>query len=84
MAGVSATDTTLSGGAPGIMAYGAARGQLGRRGCTGAANTYTVGGTISGLSGTGVLEDNGRDDLSISANGLFTFATLWPRAPPTT
>ena len=30
---------------------------------------------MSGLSGTVVLEDNGGDDLSVSANGTFTFAT---------
>src|SRR5215471_107899 len=37
---------------------------------------FTVGGTVSGLSGTGlVLQDNGGDNLTISANGAFTFAT---------
>ena len=30
---------------------------------------------MSGLSGTVVLQDNGGDDLSVSANGAFTFAT---------
>ncbi len=40
-----------------------------------AVNTYTVGGTVSGLTGTVVLQDNGADDLSISADGIFTFAT---------
>ena len=34
-----------------------------------------VGGTVSGLSGTVVLQDNGGDDLSVSASGAFTFAT---------
>ena len=42
--------------------------------CTTAA-TYTVGGTVSGLSGTVVLQDNGGDNLSLSATGPFTFAT---------
>ena len=38
--------------------------------------TYTIGGSVSGLSGSGlVLQDNGGDDLSITANGSFTFAT---------
>ena len=37
--------------------------------------TYTVGGTVSGLSGTVVLQDNGGDNLSVTANGSFTFAT---------
>ena len=36
---------------------------------------YSVGGTVSGLSGTVVLQDNGGDDLSVSAKGSFTFAT---------
>ena len=37
---------------------------------------YTIGGTISGLTGTGlVLQDNGGDNLAITANGSFTFAT---------
>jgi 6-phosphogluconolactonase (cycloisomerase 2 family) len=35
-----------------------------------------VGGTVSGLSGSGlVLQDNGTDDLPIAANGAFSFAT---------
>ncbi|HXX14132.1 MAG TPA: hypothetical protein VEJ47_04455 [Candidatus Eremiobacteraceae bacterium] len=37
---------------------------------------YTIGGTVSGLTGTGlVLQDNGGDNLSISGNGNFTFKT---------
>ena len=39
------------------------------------ANTFTLGGTVSGLSGTVVLQQNGTDDLSINANGAFTFAS---------
>lgn len=39
-----------------------------------AVPTYTVGGTVSGLSGGGlVLRLNGTADLPISANGAFTF-----------
>jgi len=39
-------------------------------------NTYTVGGTVSGLTGAGlVLQDNGGDSLMVSASGTFTFAT---------
>jgi hypothetical protein len=38
--------------------------------------THTVGGTVSGLTGTGlVLQNNGGDNLAISANGAFTFST---------
>ena len=44
--------------------------------CTanGGDTTYSVGGSVSGLSGTVVLQDNGGDNLSVSANGPFTFA----------
>jgi len=38
-------------------------------------NSYTIGGTVSGLSGTVVLQDNSGDDRTISANGSFVFAT---------
>ena len=41
-----------------------------------AAATFTVGGAVSGLSGSGlVLQNNGRDDLGVAANGGFSFAT---------
>lgn len=37
---------------------------------------YSVGGTVEGLSGSGlVLQNNGGDDLSITDNGAFTFST---------
>ena len=43
--------------------------------CTAAAS-YTVGGTVSGLIGSGlVLQNNGGDDLAVTANGSFTFTT---------
>ena len=39
-------------------------------------NQFTIGGTVSGLNGTGlVLQNNGGDDLAIAADGGFTFAT---------
>jgi hypothetical protein len=45
--------------------------------------TYTVGGTVSGLVGTGlVLQNNGGDNLTITANGPFTFATALPDLSP--
>jgi 6-phosphogluconolactonase len=38
--------------------------------------SYTIGGTVSGMVGSGmVLQNNGGDDQSISANGSFSFAT---------
>src|ERR1035437_7170708 len=40
------------------------------------APTYTIGGTVSGLSGTRlVVQNNGADAKTISANGAFPFAT---------
>ncbi len=42
--------------------------------CT--TNTYSVGGDVSGLSGSGlVLQNNAGDDLAVAADGSFTFAT---------
>ncbi len=42
--------------------------------CT--TTSFTVGGTVSGLLGTGlVLRNNGGDNKTISANGAFTFTT---------
>ena len=40
-------------------------------------NTYTIGGTLSGLAGgdTVVLQDNGANNLSLNANGAFAFTT---------
>ncbi len=52
---------------------GTAPGPSARRG---ASNTYTVTGTVSGLTGSGlVLRNNGSDNLGVSANGPFAFAT---------
>jgi Fe-S cluster biogenesis protein NfuA len=39
------------------------------------ANTYTIGGSVSGLSGSVVLQNNLGNDLTVSANGSFTFTT---------
>jgi 6-phosphogluconolactonase (cycloisomerase 2 family) len=37
---------------------------------------YTVGGSVSGLSGSGlVLQDNGGSNLSVTSSGTFTFGT---------
>ena len=41
----------------------------------GGASSYTVGGTVTGLSGTLVLENNGGDALTLTADGPFTFDT---------
>lgn len=42
----------------------------------GSGSSYTVGGSVSGLTGSGlVLQNNGGNDLNITANGAFTFTT---------
>jgi len=38
-------------------------------------STYTIGGTVSGLTATVVLQDNAGDNLSLTANGSFVFNT---------
>jgi 6-phosphogluconolactonase (cycloisomerase 2 family) len=44
--------------------------------CAAASANVTIGGTVTGLTGTGlVLQDNGGDNLSVTQNGSFTFAT---------
>ena len=39
------------------------------------APTYTIGGSVAGLNGEVTLQNNGADDLLISADGDFAFAT---------
>ncbi len=51
--------------------------------CAPHSTDYTIGGTVSGLAGSGltnavVLQNNGGDSLTVSANGGFTFATKVP------
>ncbi len=40
----------------------------------GGERSYTVGGTVTGLTGSVILQNNGRDNKTISADGSFTFA----------
>jgi Putative esterase len=74
---ITVTDTSISGGAPGIMTYGQARADnwVGASATADSGSTYSVGGSTSGLSGTVVLRNNGGDDLTVTANGSFAFAT---------
>src|SRR5262249_31943329 len=37
--------------------------------------TVTIGGTVSGLTGTLVLRNNGGDDRPVASDGAFTFST---------
>jgi cysteine-rich repeat protein len=44
--------------------------------CT--TNSYTVGGTVTGLVGSVVLQDDGANDLTVNANGSFAFPVGLP------
>ena len=74
---ITASDTSITGGAPGIITYGKAKADnwVGASATSSSGSTYSVGGSLSGLSGTVVLQDNGGDDLTLTANGGFSFAT---------
>jgi hypothetical protein len=72
---ITVTDTSLTGGAPGIMAFGTPMADNWAGGNITGGASYTIGGTVSGLTGTVVLNDNGGDNLSVTANGAFTFPT---------
>jgi hypothetical protein len=37
--------------------------------------TYTIGGSVTGVSGTLVLQDNGGSDLTLTGSGNFSFST---------
>src|SRR6202012_5036724 len=73
---ITTTDTHYTTGSPGIWMYFATN-QITNwsGGDVASAPTYSVGGTVSGLTGTVVLQDNGADNLSVTANGTFTFPT---------
>jgi len=47
---------------------------------TGGSGPYTIGGTVTGLVGTGlILQDNGGNNLTITGNTAFTFTTTIAR-----
>ena len=72
---VQATDTNIKSGSPGVWLYYSSNQIDNWSGGDVTTSTYPIGGTVSGLSGTVVLQDNGGDDLSVSASGAFTFGT---------
>jgi hypothetical protein len=69
--GATAQNCTLSQGSGTVNAANVVNVSVN---CT--TNTYTIGGTVSGLASTGLtLQDNGGDNLAVSANGTFAFGT---------
>jgi hypothetical protein len=58
---------------------GGGSGGSGGSGGTPAASDYTIGGTISGLSGSLELQDNSADNLTVLASSAFTFPTSVPK-----
>jgi len=59
-----------------ILLFACSGGDGDTGGSGGSISTYSIGGTVSGLNGTGlVLQNNGTDDLNITINGNFTFSS---------
>ncbi|HMH19141.1 MAG TPA: NHL repeat-containing protein [Burkholderiales bacterium] len=66
------SDSAAGGGAP---ATGAPGGGGTTNGAPAEGTDYTIGGQVTGLSGTVALQNNGGNDLSLSANSAFAFTT---------
>jgi len=62
--GMTATALGACGGGGGSAAPAA----------TSTSVTYTIGGTVSGLTGTLILQNNGGDNLSLSGDGSFSLS----------
>ena len=45
-------------------------------------NEYTIGGMVSGLSDSVVLQNNGTDNETVSSDGVFTFSTAISEGSP--
>jgi hypothetical protein len=61
---------------PGLTLALAACGGGGGGGGSPTPPTSSIKGTVSGLTGTLVLQDNGADDLTVAANGSFVLSTM--------
>jgi hypothetical protein len=71
---VQIADGTYSSGSPGMWLFNA-QNQLDDWSGGDITTTYTIGGTVSGLSGTVTLQNNAGGDLSINSDGAFTFVS---------
>jgi len=75
LASCSRNLANYNGGGGGNGSGGGGNGGSGGGGGTPTGN-FTIGGKVTGLLGIGlVLQDNGGDDLAITANGNFSFKT---------
>lgn len=45
-------------------------------------NEHTIGGAVSGLSGSVVLQNNSTDNETLSSDGAFTFSTAISEGSP--
>ncbi len=75
---ITVNDNSLTGGDPGVMAFGTpsvASWSGDDATATNPTIKYSVGGTVRGLSGSLVLQDNAGDDLPVSGSGRFSFAS---------
>src|SRR5262249_31801670 len=70
VARITVSDSSFTAGAPAIMGYGTptADNWQGSGTATTGTSTYTVGGSVGGVSGTVVLQDNGGGDLRVGAD----------------
>lgn len=58
-----------------LSACGGGGGNSGSSNGGSATPSYSIGVTVSGLTGTVILQNNGTDNLTISANGNYSFTT---------
>ncbi|MGH8238373.1 MAG: hypothetical protein ACREXP_15325, partial [Steroidobacteraceae bacterium] len=57
-----------------------AGGEGANSGSPSARSSFVVGGSVSGLSGTLALHDDGGGDLTVTSDGRFAFAVAMPNA----
>ncbi len=73
---LTALTLTACGGGGGGDGGSGGGGGGGGGGGTPPPTTYSIGGNVTGLSGTGlVLQNNGGNNLAVNANGAFIFST---------
>jgi hypothetical protein len=72
---VQTTDSAYDSGSPGVWLYYSANEIADWSGGDVGSGSFTVGGTVSGLSGSVVLQDNGGDQVTVAADGSFRFPT---------